>query len=100
MQLWCDQRKIERKRNITINYKDGSSYLNGQKVTKSTKSTQKKYKTTQAPKVNKSTKYVWVPRTGKKYHYKSSCSNMRNPSKITKSEAVKRGYTACKKCVH
>lgn len=85
---------------IVINYKDGSSHLSGQKVTKTTKSTKKKYKTTKAPKVNKNVKYVWIPRTGKKYHYSKSCSNMRNPSKITKSEAIKRGYTACSKCVH
>lgn len=85
---------------IVINYKDGSSHLSGQKVTKTTKSTKKKYKTTKAPKVNKNVKYVWIPRTGKKYHYKKSCSNMRNPSKFTKSEAIKRGYTACRKCVH
>ena len=85
---------------VTINYKDGSSHLNGQKVTKSTKSTQKKYKTVKAPKVNNSTKYVWVPRTGKKYHYKKSCSNMRNPKKVTISYAKKMKYTACKKCVY
>lgn len=85
---------------IVINYKDGSSHLSGQKVTKTTKSTKQKYKTTKAPKVNKNVKYVWIPRTGKKYHYKKSCSNMRNPSKFTKSEAIKRGYTACRKCVH
>lgn len=83
---------------VFINYKDGSSHLNGQKVTKTTKSTRKKYKTTKAPKVNKNTRYVWVPRTGKKYHYSKSCSNMRSPSRITKSEAIKRGYTACSKC--
>lgn len=56
---------------IVINYKDGSSHLSGQKVTKTTKSTKKKYKTTKAPKVNKNVKYVWIPRTGKKYHYKN-----------------------------
>lgn len=84
---------------VTINYKDGSSHLNGQKATKKTKTTKKKYKTTKSSKVNSSTKYVWVPRSGKKYHYKKSCSNMRNPSKITKKKAIQQGYTACKKCV-
>lgn len=79
---------------ITINYKDGSSHLNGQKATK------KKRKTTKAPKVNNNTKYVWVPRSGKKYHYKKSCSNMKNPSKITKKKAIQHGYTVCKKCVY
>ena len=41
---------------------------------------------------------VWIPRTGSKYHSKSSCSNMKNPSQVTQSEAVSRGYTPCKKC--
>lgn len=41
---------------------------------------------------------VWIPRTGKKYHCSSSCSNMKNPSQVTKSEAISMGYTPCKKC--
>ena len=41
---------------------------------------------------------VWIPRTGSKYHYDSSCSNMRNPSKVTKSEAINMGFEPCKKC--
>lgn len=86
---------FNKQKGVTINYKDGSSHLNGKKVTKTTK---KKYKVTKAPTVSKNTTYVWVPRTGKKYHYKKTCSNMKNPSKIKKSLAIKRGYTACKKC--
>ena len=41
---------------------------------------------------------VWIPASGSKYHSKSSCSNMKNPSKVTKSYAIEMGYTACKKC--
>ena len=41
---------------------------------------------------------VWIPKTGKKYHSSSSCSNMKNPSKVTRSEAINRGYDPCKKC--
>lgn len=41
---------------------------------------------------------VWVPNTGKKYHRKSGCSNMKNPTQITRSQAIARGYTACKNC--
>ncbi len=41
---------------------------------------------------------VWIPRTGKKYHSKSSCSNMKDPSQVPLSEAEWRGFTACKKC--
>ena len=41
---------------------------------------------------------VWIPQNGKKYHSKSSCSNMKSPSQVTKSYAESNGYTACKKC--
>ena len=41
---------------------------------------------------------VWIPMTGKKYHSKANCSGMKDPSKITITEAQNRGYTPCKKC--
>lgn len=41
---------------------------------------------------------VWIPKTGSKYHSCSDCSNMKNPSQISKSEAEKLGYEPCKKC--
>lgn len=41
---------------------------------------------------------VWIPKTGSKYHRNSSCSNMKNPSQVTKSQAINRGYEPCKKC--
>ena len=41
---------------------------------------------------------VWIPKTGSKYHSKSSCSNMKNPSQATQSEGKSRGYPPCKKC--
>ena len=41
---------------------------------------------------------VWVVSTGKKYHSKSTCSNMKSPKQITKTDAIKQGYTPCKKC--
>lgn len=44
------------------------------------------------------TDMVWISRTGKKYHRNSSCSNMKNPSQVTKSEAEAMGLTPCKKC--
>lgn len=43
-------------------------------------------------------KYVYIPRTGKCYHKKSKCSNMRKPSKVTLKYAKSHGYRACKKC--
>lgn len=41
---------------------------------------------------------VWIPKSGKKYHSDPSCSNMKNPSQVTKEEAEDRGYEPCKKC--
>ena len=41
---------------------------------------------------------VWIPQTGKKYHSKSSCSNMKNPTEVTIEKAQEFGFTACKKC--
>ena len=41
---------------------------------------------------------VWIPKSGSKYHSNSGCSNMKNPSKVTKDEAIQRGYDPCKKC--
>lgn len=35
---------------------------------------------------------------GKKYHSKSTCSNMKDPEKVTLSKAKAEGFTACKKC--
>lgn len=41
---------------------------------------------------------VWIPKSGTKYHSRSSCSNMKNPSQVTKSEAESMGYGPCSKC--
>ena len=42
---------------------------------------------------------VWIPtKGGKKYHSKSSCSNMDNPNHVTIETAKAKGFTPCKKC--
>lgn len=41
---------------------------------------------------------VWVSKSGSKYHRDPSCSGMKSPSKLTKSEAESKGYTPCKRC--
>ena len=41
---------------------------------------------------------VWIPKSGKKYHRSSSCSNMKNPSQVTIERAQSLGYTPCSKC--
>ncbi|MCM1172114.1 MAG: hypothetical protein NC393_08290 [Clostridium sp.] len=41
---------------------------------------------------------VWIPNTGSKYHSRSSCSNMDNPTQVTRESAESMGYTPCKRC--
>ena len=41
---------------------------------------------------------VWIPKSGKKYHDNANCSNMKNPSQVTVSQAISAGYTPCSKC--
>ena len=41
---------------------------------------------------------VWIPKSGKKYHRSSSCSNMKNPSQVTLEKAQSIGHTPCSKC--
>ena len=43
---------------------------------------------------------VYVSRTGEKYHYVENCSGMKNPIQMTLLEAINRGRTPCKDCVH
>lgn len=45
-----------------------------------------------------SAEMVWIPKSGTKYHSHAGCSNMNNPTEVTKEEAEERGFTACKKC--
>lgn len=41
---------------------------------------------------------VWISSSGSKYHRKSTCSNMQNPTEISLKDAESRGYTPCKRC--
>jgi len=41
---------------------------------------------------------VWISYSGEKYHSNPNCSNMKNPNKISKADAVNRGRTPCSKC--
>lgn len=68
--------------------------------TESTKSnsTQTVTSNSQTSTSNQEEQMVWIPNSGSKYHSRSSCSNMKNPSQTTKSQAEEEGYTACKKC--
>lgn len=42
---------------------------------------------------------VWIPTgSGRKYHDKASCSNMKAPELVTVREAIARGFSVCKRC--
>ncbi len=41
---------------------------------------------------------VWIVSTGKKYHKKPVCSNMKEPYQVSLDEAAAMGRDACKKC--
>ncbi len=41
---------------------------------------------------------VYVTKSGKKFHSKPDCSGMKDPEKTTAGEAVKAGYSPCKRC--
>jgi len=56
-------------------------------------------KPTRTPTPEKKEAMVWIPtHGGKKYHSRSGCSGMKNPQKVTISEAKRQGFTPCKKC--
>ena len=41
---------------------------------------------------------VWIPKSGSKYHSDPECSNMKDPTQVSLSQAESVGYTPCKKC--
>ena len=66
------------------------------KITTTKKTTTAKITTTK--KSTTTEQMVWIPESGTKYHSKSSCSNMKNPSQVSKTRAIELGYSACKRC--
>lgn len=85
---------------IVIDYKTGESSAPGEDMSKiTTESSEPETQSTETETVQSpQSETVWIPRTGKKYHRYSSCSNMVNPSKVSLEEAQLRGYGPCKKC--
>ena len=51
----------------------------------------------EAPK-SSTTRYVWITKTGEKYHRTSHCGNTKNARKVTLQEAQDMGYEACQNC--
>lgn len=91
---------------ITINYATGSSSDSGKNDDSSNSSNNKSNNTSSNNTSNNNSsdsqsggsEMVWIPQSGSKYHSYSSCSNMKNPSQVSKSDAESMGYEPCKKC--
>lgn len=81
---------------ITINYATGDSTGPSSESTES--STQTSETTNSNSNQTSSGEMVWIPKSGSKYHNNENCSNMKNPTQVTKEEAEDRGYEPCKKC--
>ncbi len=81
---------------IIINYATGESSAESKPTPPPTTTTANPTTTTaSAP---GSSLMVWIPNSGSKYHSSSSCSNMKNPTEVTREEAIRRGFEPCKKC--
>lgn len=86
---------------ITINYTTGASTGPSSSKPSSSTTTSIKPESTPTPQPDANTNIssmVWIPRTGSKYHSHAGCSNMKNPSQVSKSVAESRGFEPCKKC--
>lgn len=82
---------------ITINYATGESSGPSSETTETQSSTTGQNSSSNDSQTS-SSEMVWIPKSGKKYHSNSGCSNMKNPSQVTKEEAEDQGYEPCKKC--
>lgn len=81
---------------ITINYATGDSSEPSSETTETQKPTTEQNNSNDNQVSNG--EMVWIPKSGSKYHNRSGCSNMKNPTQVTKEEAEDRGYEPCKKC--
>lgn len=98
---------------VEIDYATGNSWLKKtenttkkvEATTKKAEATTKKQETTIEAVVTENIivedneeLMVWIPNSGKRYHSNSSCSGMKEPTKVTVDEAKSLGYTACGRC--
>lgn len=83
-----------------ISSKPKPTVTSTKKTTYTQTSSKKKTSTVTVPKKEETTgNLVWVPTNGgKKYHSKSSCSNMKNPMQVSKETAVSNGFGPCGRC--
>lgn len=89
---------------ITIDYATGESFLDEVKTTsaptttKKTETTTKEQTTAVVIEDDEASEMVWIPQSGSKYHSKSTCSKMKDPTRVTLSEAKAQGFTPCGRC--
>ena len=82
-------------------YEATSSASNSSQTTSSTDTTNSNSSSTSdnSENIEYNGQTVYRSKTGSKYHYSPTCSNMKNPTEITLEEAENLGLEPCKKCV-
>lgn len=97
---YSNKKTTEKNENTVIPTSSTTNTKDYENITNKTTTTAKPTttKTTTTNNNNLQGEYVWIPNSGIKYHRRSSCSNMKNPSKVTISEAKSLGFTPCGKC--
>ena len=82
-------------------YETTSSASNSSQTTSSTDTTNSNSSSTSdnSENIEYNGQTVYRSKTGSKYHYSPTCSNMKNPTEITLEEAENLGLEPCKKCV-
>lgn len=82
---------------ITINYATGESWK-AQDVTPHESTKPETQPEVESASEASAEETVWIPSSGSKYHSYSGCSNMKNSTEVTKTQAESEGYEPCKEC--
>lgn len=84
---------------ITINYATGDSALAVSASTTESEETVAQEEAQQETAAQDNNQVmVWIPKTGKKYHSKANCSNMKSPMEVTEDYAISNSFERCKRC--
>ena len=75
-----------------------SGYDDGEADAKASAPTASTSSTPRTDYVTSSDSMVWIPNSGSKYHNNANCSGMKNPTLVSKADAIAWGYDACSKC--
>ena len=90
--------KVARKKKLGVWKNYNAAFPDGNSSSGSSNKSNASTEQTKKSSSTSSSSTVWVSRTGTKYHSSSTCSGMKSPSSMTKTEAENQGYSPCSKC--